>query len=127
MRDRAPTFTLRGILLFSLLAALFGALIALVIAGAFLFDPWSTPTLWEVFAGVGGASLVFFWVTFYWLFSWYLDERLGESVGSWQALPKWLRTLSGQDRPGPTDAGGPARGKIGEAGPATEVRRNETE
>lgn len=109
MNDRAPTHTLGGILLFSSLAALFGALIALVIAGLLSLDPWSAPSLQGAVIGVAIASSVFFSVTFYWLFSWYLDERFRESVGSWQALPKWVRTLSGKDRPDQTDTGRPLR------------------
>jgi hypothetical protein len=127
MKDKAPTHTLRGISLFSFLAALFGALIGLVIAGLLALDPWNAPSRQGTVIGVAIVSFVSFAATINWLLYWYFDERFGETVGSWQALPKWLRALSGKGRQDSTDAGRDARGISKGAGPATEGHQNKTD
>ena len=44
--------------------------------------------------------LAAFLLTLYWLLGSYFSERMGERVGAWQALPRWLqaRTKDNGDR-----------------------------
>jgi len=74
--DSKPKHTLGGIMAFSSVAALFGALIALFTAWWCALEGWWSPSAREVLAGAGAAAGILFCGTFCCLFQWYLCERL---------------------------------------------------